>query len=576
MWASLTPPSPRRPRGRSAGFADEVAPGDPQGPRRPGAVAPVRLEGLGEHPPLQLRHRLREAPPRGGPAATAPGAADPRREELLVDARLVAREDHQPLDLVLQLPDVPRPGVGRQAPEGPVGEALAPPAGGGVALEEVVHQDRQVLEALAQGRQAQGDDVEAVVEVLAEGAGGDPLREVPVGGGDDADVDRHGPGVAHGRQHALLEHPEEAHLEARGGVTDLVEEEGAPVGDLEQALLVGDGAGEAPPAVAEELALQERRRQGRAVEDHEGPERPGAVVVDGPGHQLLAGAVLPGDQHRGVGTADLLHQGEEPVHGVALAHQGLEARAPGAGGRGQAPGPTRRLGAVLEDFADHQGHQLLEVVPGLGGERRGRRQRRLHLRHRETEAGDLVGHRGPGGALVLGGEGPGGVDRAQELAVDAEGRRHHREPGVAAPHHRLRVVVLAPLQQRHQQGRGAAAGDPPGGVGPEEIAQGPGDVEVHAGHRLPRGVRHAHGEAPSPVDDFPEATDHPEGEQLVPTMHPGSSLRRRGSPTKAGPRPTRGGPLPIAGSPGPRGRGRPPRSRPCDSRPSPGRWPPGR
>jgi len=50
--------------------------------------------------------------------------------------------------------------------------------------------------------------------------------------------------------------------------------------------------------VAEELALEERVGEGRAVHRHERPRRRAARLVHRPGDQLLAGAALAGDQHR--------------------------------------------------------------------------------------------------------------------------------------------------------------------------------------------------------------------------------------------------------------------------------------
>src|SRR5207237_2768256 len=91
---------------------------------------------------------------------------------------------------VLQFAHVPRPRVGRQQVERLRREALD------VLLElvvvaphEVVDETRHVLDPGAQGRNRDRHDVETVVEILAEGAGGDRALEICVGGGHDADVD---------------------------------------------------------------------------------------------------------------------------------------------------------------------------------------------------------------------------------------------------------------------------------------------------------------------------------------------------------------------------------------------------
>ena len=53
----------------------------------------------------------------------------------------------------------------------------------------MIGQYRQVFHAFAQGRQFDGDDVEAVIQILAELALVDQLFGFAVGGGDDAHVD---------------------------------------------------------------------------------------------------------------------------------------------------------------------------------------------------------------------------------------------------------------------------------------------------------------------------------------------------------------------------------------------------
>jgi len=69
----------------------------------------------------------------------------------------------------------------RQTP-GAQSRALRP------AIEEVLGQEAQVLPAVAQGRQVQGEDVQPVVEVGPETALGDRLLQVHFGGREDADI----------------------------------------------------------------------------------------------------------------------------------------------------------------------------------------------------------------------------------------------------------------------------------------------------------------------------------------------------------------------------------------------------
>ena len=76
-------------------------------------------------------------------------------------------------------------------------------------------EERDVVAALAQGRQRERHDLQAVVEVLAEASGRDLGLEVLVGRGHDADVDLDGLLAAHALELALLQRAQELELHGR-------------------------------------------------------------------------------------------------------------------------------------------------------------------------------------------------------------------------------------------------------------------------------------------------------------------------------------------------------------------------
>ena len=171
---------------------------------------------------------------------------------------------------VLQLPDVAGPVVALEHGQGLRGDAahllaelLAE------LLEEVGDEQRDVLAALAQRRQVDRDDVEAVEEVLAHR----PLRhrrlEVAVGGGDEPHVGLDVLRVADAPDLALLDGPQELDLQQRRDLGDLVEEQRAAVGRGEEAHLVGDRAGERSLHVAEQLGLHQALGDRPAVDGDE-------------------------------------------------------------------------------------------------------------------------------------------------------------------------------------------------------------------------------------------------------------------------------------------------------------------
>ena len=112
------------------------------------------------------------------------------------------------------------------------------------AAQEVLGQRLDVLRPLAQRRQVDLEDVEAEEQVVAEAALGDAARQVLVRGRQDADVERLRL-VAADRQHlVVLQHAQQLDLHRQRDVGQLVEEDGAAVGQGEQAGPGLGGAGE--------------------------------------------------------------------------------------------------------------------------------------------------------------------------------------------------------------------------------------------------------------------------------------------------------------------------------------------
>ena len=95
---------------------------------------------------------------------------------------------------------------------------------GGECPGEVLGQQPHVLGPLAQRRDVQPHDVQAVEEVFAEPAGAHLVLEAPVGGGDDAHVHGAGAGAADHRDGLLLHEAQQPRLHVERQLADLVEE----------------------------------------------------------------------------------------------------------------------------------------------------------------------------------------------------------------------------------------------------------------------------------------------------------------------------------------------------------------
>src|SRR5713101_6884303 len=289
-------------------------------------------------------------------------AADGLREQVDVDALLRGKNDGTLHD-IFEFADVAGPIVvhqelhsrGSEMAQG-LGIFLA------VAVEEMREQRGNIFAAVAQRRQLQMNDVEAVIEILAEAALADEGQEIDVRGGDDAHVDFDLFGAAEAHELALLNDAEELGLRfgAYGG--DFVEEDGALVGNFEEPFLRSDRAGESAFDVAEKLGLEEVDGNGAGVNGNEGFVGARGGGMNGLGDELFASAAFAADQDGGTGRRDLGDEVEQREHLFAFADDVGEIEALLEGALelhvffAQAPG-FHSLRDLREEFV---------VGPGLG------------------------------------------------------------------------------------------------------------------------------------------------------------------------------------------------------------------
>ena len=112
----------------------------------------------------------------------------------------------------------------------------------------------------------------------------------------------------------------------KGQLADLVQEERPSLGLLEEPRFVPYSAGERAPHVAEELGLEQRIGDRRAVDGDEGSGRAGTGAVDGPRNHFLAGSALPGDQDGGAMRRHPRHDVERGPQCWTFRHHGAGIR----------------------------------------------------------------------------------------------------------------------------------------------------------------------------------------------------------------------------------------------------------
>src|SRR6185503_20816047 len=159
-------------------------------------------------------------------------------------------------------------------------------------FEHRLAEPAHVFRTIAERRHLNRRDREAIIEIEPKLAGFGGREQIAVRRGDDAQIHPARLAPAHGPDLARLEGAKEHRLERRRRFADLVEEERAAVGELEEAATRAVRAGERALHVPEELARHELGRKRREVLRDETPFFPGAAIVDGLRDELLAGTGL--------------------------------------------------------------------------------------------------------------------------------------------------------------------------------------------------------------------------------------------------------------------------------------------
>src|SRR5262245_29766611 len=113
------------------------------------------------------------------------------------------------------------------------------------------HQPGNVLAPLTQRRQSKWKNIEPIVEIRAQRPCPDLMLQVPVGGRDHSDVGAQAPRAADALELLLLQHAQQFRLRLERQLAYLVEEQRAPVRQLEAAAALLGGAGEGALLVAE-------------------------------------------------------------------------------------------------------------------------------------------------------------------------------------------------------------------------------------------------------------------------------------------------------------------------------------
>ena len=213
----------------------------------------------------------------------------------------------------------------------------------------------------------QRHDVQPVIQVAAEAAGRHVGAQVAVGRGDDLHVHASRLERAHALHLAKLQDAQQLGLHGERQLAHFVQEQRAVLGELEQPLLRVDGAGERAAHVAEQLALEQRLDDGRAVDRDEATVAARPQLVQGARDELLARAGFSGNQRRlevrrqpPDQAEQLLHRRSAPDHRTELQLAGDVA----LDGGHAVPPPVLVTNALEQVLEAAEVERLRQIVPG--------------------------------------------------------------------------------------------------------------------------------------------------------------------------------------------------------------------
>src|SRR5688572_23986747 len=141
-------------------------------------------------------------------------------------------------------------------------------------------QRRNVVDALAQRRDGDRKNIQAIVQIRSERSVFDHLRKIAVRGRDDPHVHPLGPRAAEALKLTLLQDAQQLGLYFRGDIADLVQEQRALVRELETADPLRRRTGKRTLLMSEQFALEQPRRHRRHAHADERPVAPRTQVVD--------------------------------------------------------------------------------------------------------------------------------------------------------------------------------------------------------------------------------------------------------------------------------------------------------
>ena len=155
-------------------------------------------------------------------------------------------------------------------------------------------------------------------QILAKTTVLDPLLQVLVGCGNHAHIGLDGAVSADAVEMAIAEHTQQAGLQLKRHVANLVQKQRTAICLLKSAPAHGLGPGKGTTLMAKEFAFQQVLRDGRGVDSHERPTRARRMFVQRARNQFLARTRFTGDHDCDITLAQASDRTKHVLHGWRL------------------------------------------------------------------------------------------------------------------------------------------------------------------------------------------------------------------------------------------------------------------
>src|SRR5579863_5166996 len=221
--------------------------------------------------------------------------------QMMRSDRSAPAHNERTLDHVLQFPDISGPGIIAQNGHGVCLDfRQRKPEFAGVHLEEVFHQQGNILGTISQWRRIDAHHIEAIVQILPKQPLRHPLLEVLMGCKDHPRPQRNKPVAAQPLEFPLLQNPEKFHLSGQRQFPDLIEKQSPVRRLLQRPGPRSHAPGKRTLLMPKQFFLKKSLGNGPTGNRHEWFVHPRTGVVDGTGDEFLARTRFSLNEHRDI------------------------------------------------------------------------------------------------------------------------------------------------------------------------------------------------------------------------------------------------------------------------------------